>query len=205
MTRDAGASRRVNIQADNITGLELPVLGLLLGNVLVHDAVATVDHVSLVLVTQDAVKGLAAILVANSLDLVSEHGVLDAGSDGSGTSLSSVVCRKDHISLTALGGTADDEGVSSQGGEAIHVGTEVDAHEIAVLQGGAVLGHGRVMAADLVDGEASGESNATLEVLALLTGAKLVSLSFDESVNLLAHGGDVSASNGLGDSESKGS
>lgn len=205
LTRDTSASGSVHIQADNITSGELPILGLLLGDVLVHDAVAAIDHVSLVLVTQDAVKGLATILVANGLDLVSQHGVLDAGSDGLSASLSSVVCSKDHISLTALGGTANDQGVSGKGGEAVHVSTEVDADEIAILEGLAVLGRRRVMAANLVHSEAGGESNTTLEVLALLASAKLVSLGLDESVNLLAHGGDVSACNGLGDSESKGS
>lgn len=157
---------------------------------------------SLVLITQDAVQGLASILIADSLDLVGQLGVLHAGSNGLGTSLSSVVCSKDRIGLTALCGTANDEGVSSQGGEAIHVSTEVDADEIAVLEGGAVLGHGGIMAADLVNSEAGGESNTTLEVLALLACAKLVRLGLDERVNLLAHGGDVSASNGLGDGES---
>jgi hypothetical protein len=173
--------------------------------VLVHDAVTTIDHVALVLVGEDTVEGLALKFLADSLDLGGEFGVLDTGLHGLGDGHEGVVSGENDISLSILGGTTNNDGVGSDGGVAIEMGTNINGDNILGLESNRVLSHGRVVTSDLVDREAGGESNTTLVVLRLFLVENLGDLLFDEAINLGANGGDISASNTLGGGESKGS
>ena len=56
---------------------------------------------------------------------------------------------------------------------------------------GALVEQRREVAHDVVDGDAGGEGDASLEVLALLARESLLHLFFDHGVDRLADGGDV--------------
>jgi len=148
---DTSAGGGIDIEADNISGSELPILGLLIRDVLVHDAVTTVNHMALVLVGEDTVEGLAAELLADSLNLGRELGVLDAGLHGLGDGHEGVVSSEDNIGSLVLGGTTNDNGVGSDGGVAIEMGTNINADNILGLESDSVLSQGREMTGDLVD------------------------------------------------------
>lgn len=202
---DTGAGGGIDVEADNVTGSKLPVSGLLIGDVLVHDAITTINHVALVLVGKNTVEGLAAELLAHGLNLGRELGVLETGLHGLGDGHEGVVSGENNVSSSILGGTTNDNGVGSDGGVAIEMGTDIDGDDILGLEGNGVLSKGGEMAGDLVDREASGESNTTLVALSLFLVENLGDLIFDESINLSADSRDITADNTLGSGESKGS
>ena len=57
------------------------------------------------------------------------------------------------------------DGVSDKSGKAIDVSSEFDFDEITFFDGGRLLWHWRVIAADFVDGNTSGESDSLEDLL----------------------------------------
>lgn len=202
---DTSAGGGIDIEADNVSSSELPILGLLIRDVLVHDAVTTVGHVALVLVREDTVEGLAAVLLAHGLNLGSELGVLDTGLHGLGDGHEGIVAGENDVGSSVLGGTTNDNGVGSDGGVAIEMSTDIDADDVFGLEGDSILSKGGEVAGDLVDREAGRESNTSLVVLSLLLVENLGDLEFDESIDLSADGGDIGVNDTLGGGESEGS
>ena len=138
---NTGAGRSVNVEADDISGSELPVLRLLIRNVLVQDAVTTVNHVLLVLVAEDSMKWLTVILLHNFLNVFSEHSVLRARLHQVAATLECIVSSEDAIGRSALSSTTDDNGLSSKRCIAVHVCAKIDADQITILKGSRVLFH----------------------------------------------------------------
>lgn len=61
----------------------------------------------------------------------------------------------------------NDDGVGSEGDEAIDVATEINLDNITGLESGRFGGEGRVVANDIVDGNAGGEGNTLFNTLVL--------------------------------------
>ena len=74
-------------------------------------------------------------------------------------------------------------------------GPALDLHfgNITISELGALVKKRRVVAHNVVNGDASGESNTTLQVLALLASVGLLDLLLDHGVDGGANGGDIGA------------
>mmetsp|Transcript_110718 Transcript_110718/g.217049 ORF Transcript_110718/g.217049 Transcript_110718/m.217049 type:complete len:214 (+) Transcript_110718:667-1308(+) len=88
---------------------------------------------------------------------------------------------------------ADDDGVRSRRDEAVQVASHVDLGDVAGLQGAGLAFQRGIVAAQLVHGNACGERNALLDLLAILPllVVQLAGLLLQNLVALLANRGDV--------------
>ena len=68
--------------------------------------------------------------------------------------------------------------------------------DIALSEDNALVHKGREVAHDVVNGDASGESNTSLEVLAFLGSESLLDLFFDHGIDSLADSSNISSWDG---------
>ena len=178
-----------NVEVDNITGSELELLNTLGGSLLVDNAVVAINKVSLQLVRENTLDGLALELRADGSNGLGNAGVgaglLDAALGGK----ESVVGGKNNISLATahlgvLVGTAD-VSVGTGGAVSIEVGTDDDLADISFLENTSLILERRVVAHDVVDGDSARESNTSLHVLGLLVAEDLLDFLINQVVDLL--------------------
>jgi len=79
------------------------------------------------------------------------------------------------------------------------VGSDFDLHEVSGLKLYGILRTGGEVAGNLVDGQAAGESNTSIELLGLLVREHLGELLLNEGIDLSANGGDIGSVDGKGD------
>lgn len=169
-----------DVQSKDIIDLELLVIDFLLEGLTVDDDLVSVDQVLLEVVGQDSFQRGHLVRIADFLDGVGDLVVEISWLDQSDGSLGSFVGSKKDICLFAghgsLGIGLDDNGVSSKGSKTIDMGSEFDLDKISFLDGSRLFGHGRVVAADLVDGDTGGEGDSLEDLLLVVDFAQL----FDE-------------------------
>lgn len=71
--------------------------------------------------------------------------------DRSSGSQEGVVGGEEDVSLSLLGLSSDDDGVSTVGGESINMSTEFNFDDVLVLEFGGIISAWGVISADLVD------------------------------------------------------
>ncbi len=121
-----------DVEANNITGLELELLDALGGGSSVDDDIVAVDNVSLHFVRENTFDSVALELLANLLDNLSHFVVSCSDCNFALSSLEGVVGGQNNVSLAAIDGTSTD--YDSRGGVrgiSIEVGT---AHAIVKVK-----------------------------------------------------------------------
>ncbi len=118
------------------------------------------------------------VAIADLLDSVSDLVVEVSWLQDSQGCLGCFVGGQDDISFSAgygsLGVRLHDDRVGDKGRETIDVGSQFDFDEITLLDGGGLLWHGRVMAADFVDRNASGEGDSLEDLLLVVDLGELL-------------------------------
>lgn len=168
-----------NVQSVHLVGLKgkgLEVLLLALGGV-EDDLLLAVQNVLVLLVGQHTLGRLAAVGLADLVDVSSDIPVLVAGLDGSNSNLSSVPGSSDDVSdLAGHGSAANNEGISNNTAVAVDLGSKRNLDDIASLEGNLGLGiggNGRQVGDTVVGGNGGGEGNALVDLLALEDGGDL--------------------------------
>jgi len=193
--------RNVHVEVDNLTLVESPLFNLLGGLLLRDDGLVAVDAVLLDFVGESTLHHVALV---GSSDLVHVLGDLVVGRalfDLAFSSTENIVSSFDRVSSTR-GSLAitNNNGVGSGGTEAINLGTNADLGNITSSKlGGLVLERG-VVTNNVVDRDASGESNTTIDLLCLLTVVNFLELLLNVCIDSLAH--LVKVSTNLAESDS---
>ena len=136
---------------DNISCNEFPVLDSLLWSLLIDNAFVTINQVLLGLVRENTLHWLNLVVGTNSCDLGSHVLVEASDLDRSSGSQEGVVGGEKDVSLSLLGLSSDDNGVSTVGGESINMSTEFNFDDIFVLELGGIISAWGVISADLID------------------------------------------------------
>lgn len=145
------SGRGVDIEVDNISCGEFPVLNSLFGSLLINNALIAINEMLLGLVRKNTLHWLDLVVSAHSSNLGGDFLVVAADLDKSGSSQESVISSKNNIGLFAVGLTSDSDGVTAVGSVAIDVASELNFDNILGLEeSGIVLAWG-VVSADLVD------------------------------------------------------
>lgn len=158
------AAADVDVESEDVVDCELLAVDALLEGLLVDDDLVAVDEVLLELVGEHALERAHLVGLADLLDHLGHLVVGVARLQQPHCSLRGLVGSKDHVRLLAgdrrvLVGLHHD-GVGGEGSETVDVRAELELDEIALLDGIGILLEGRVIAADLVDGDGGRESQA---------------------------------------------
>jgi hypothetical protein len=112
-----------------------------------------------------------------------------------------VVSSEDNISLLAGDNLfANDDCGGSDSSEAVDVTSADELGNITLFERARFIGKGGVVTNNLIDRNASGEGNSTLEVLGLLAVECFLDVLMDHGVNSLADGVDIGTFNQKGKS-----
>jgi hypothetical protein len=153
-----------HIQSEDVMDCKLLGVHSLVEGLLVYDHLVTVDQVLLQLVGKHALQRMHLVGITDLLDNFGHLVVGVSGLQESEGSLCSFVGGEDDVCLFASDGRIfiglDDEGVCDEGREAIDMCSEFNFEEVSLLDGGGVFLEGRIIAADLIDGDGGGEGES---------------------------------------------
>ena len=113
---------------------------------------------------KNALEGTDFVCVSDLLDDLGNFVVLVSRLDQSDGGLGGFVGSEDDISFLAGDGGIfvglDDDCVASEGSESVDMDSEFNFDEVSFFDAGGILLEGRVVSADLVDGEGGGEGES---------------------------------------------
>ena len=113
---------------------------------------------------KNALEGTDLVCISDLLDDLGDFIVLVSRLDESESGLGGFVGGKDDISFLAGDGGIfvglDDDGVASKGGKSIDMDSELNFDEVSFFDAGGIFLEGRVVSADLVDGDGRGEGKS---------------------------------------------
>ena len=156
---------RVHIQMNHITRGEFPVIHSLLRRFFIYDNFVSIIQMLLGLVREHALEWLNLEISAYSLDVRSHLLVCVLWFYSSGSSLESSPGSHEDISLLPLGLSSNNKTVGARGREAIDVSSKLNLNQIFHFQSVRIFFKWREVAADLIDRDAAGEGNTSLEFL----------------------------------------
>lgn len=153
-----------DVQGEDVVDCKLLSVHSLVERLLVYDYLVAVDQVLLQLVRKHTLHGMHLVGIADFLDHFRNLVVGVPWLEQSEGSLSSLVGGEDDVCLFASDGCIfiglNDEGVCDEGREAIDVCSEFYFDEVSLLDGGGVFLEGRIIGADLIDGDGGGEGES---------------------------------------------
>ena len=199
LSTHAISSGDVDIEMDDISWGELPVVNSLLWGLLIDNALVTIDQVLFGLVGDNTLHWLNLVVSADGSDLGGHILVQTSNLDRPGGSEEGVISSQNNIGLLSVGLSSDNDGVSAVGSVAVNVGSKLNLDDVFGLKFGGVISAWGEVSADLVDRDASWECNTSLELLRFLIAEGLLQLLHNEIVNSSANGRDVGAINAKGD------
>lgn len=188
----AFAAGNKHVQVDNLTALEVPALDglewLLLGN----DGLVAVDAVLLDSVGEHTLDHVALELRGHLVHSFGHLLVVSSFSDHTLSSSKSSVGSVDHVGLLGISlVVTNDHRVGGVSSKAIDVSTTLNLSDIAILHLAGLVLEGREVSHDIVEGDAGGHGNTTLDLLGLLTVVNLGQFLSDEGINFLANLVDI--------------
>ena len=134
-------SRDVNVKADDIAGSEDPLIDVSISGFLGVDNVVAINAELLDSVGENALNHVDVVVSADLVHSFGDFGVRSSVLDDALTSHHGVVGGKKNISLARLA-CANNNGVGSDGGEAVDVATGDELDHITVLDGDTLVGKG---------------------------------------------------------------
>lgn len=188
----AFAGGDVDIKVDNLALLELPLLNILHRLLLGDDHLVAVDAVLLGLVRKNTFDHVAAVLGSDLVHVLGNFSVSTTVFNQTFGSTETVVSSFDRVSSAGLGLTiANNNGVGSVDSEAINMSTTNNLGNLTSFKDSGLILERAVVTNDVVDGDAAGECNTTVDLLGLLSIVDLLKLGLNEGINLLANIMDV--------------
>lgn len=207
---DVDGKNMVRLEFEVILSVKLKSIGV---DALHQDGAVGVDDVLLHLTGLGSNDGLDLVVVTGHLEGLGDLLTFFVGLDHLNGGLSTLPSALNNIStLVSDGAIADNDGMSGLADVAVDVATQIDRNEITVLHQGMTirtfLGHGGIMANDLVDADAARHRDTSLNLLLFLLALDLSAvlvqfhaLGFHVLVHLLADGAGIGAGHTFLDGE----
>lgn len=142
---------------------------------------------------KDTLNNVASVFSSNLVPVLSNLSVGATIFDQTFSSTEAIVSSFDSIGSAGTRLTiTDNNGVSSVNCETIDVGTANNLGDLTSLEDSRLISKGGVVPDNIVDGDAAGEGNTTINLLGLLTIIDFLEFSFNKSVYLLTNSIDIS-------------
>ena len=182
----------VDIEVDNLALLELPLLDVLQRLLLGDDRLVAINHVLLSLVGQNTLNHVATVLGSDLVHVLSNFSVGASTLDQTLSSTEDVVGSPDSVGSTRSSLVSNNDGVGGVDSKAVDVCTTHNLCDLTSLEDSRLILQGAVVTHNVVDRDATGESDTAIDLLGFLTVVDLLQFSLDVSIDLLAHLVDVS-------------